>query len=252
MCTPPMYTSESPRRCEPGPWEPRRWDCVAAFAWIRRVTPRVTAKVTRNPISIHTAGARPVSTKMRWYHPTPEPYPRGLPRYRTARPGSAPTQPGPLLVFGALSRASWVLQPVSRLCDRLHTGDEQIDTELIVQVRVVARRHRDGRLDQARIAVGWQQGQPQPVAPLHLGAVRLGHPRLEAGFAHDQHQPGEQGVTGDRRRARRVEARSAQHLESGLRGHQRGLAVQLVAREQQRGRGWVLAQHPHERLKQAA
>src|SRR5215813_5277393 len=171
MCTPPMCTSESPRRCEPGPWEPRRWDCVAAFAWIRRVTPRVTAKVTRNPISIHTAGARPVSTKTRWYHPTPEPYPPGLRRYRTARPGSARTQP----LSGRLSRARCVLQPVSCLGDRLHACDEQVDTELIVQVRVVARRHGDGRLDQAREMVGRQQGQPQLVAPLHLGAVRLGH-----------------------------------------------------------------------------
>src|SRR5215475_2438593 len=111
MCTLPMYTSESPRRWEPGPrepgrwepgcWEPGRWepgprelgpwDCAAACEWIRRVMPRVTVNVARNPISIHTAGARPVSTKMRWYHPTPEPYPPGLRRYRTARPGSART-----------------------------------------------------------------------------------------------------------------------------------------------------------------
>ena len=58
---------------------------AAALARIRRVIPRVTAKVIRNPISIQTAGARPVPTKTRWYHPTPLSYPPGLPGYRTFR-----------------------------------------------------------------------------------------------------------------------------------------------------------------------
>ena len=57
---------------------------VPAFAWIRRVMNRVMAKVTRNPISIHTAGARPVSTRTRWYQSTPQAYPAVTQRYRRA------------------------------------------------------------------------------------------------------------------------------------------------------------------------
>jgi hypothetical protein len=63
-------------------WAAGRWDSPAALAWIRRVIPRVMAKVTKNPISIQIAGARPVSTKTRWYQPTPQPYPPDFRCYR--------------------------------------------------------------------------------------------------------------------------------------------------------------------------
>jgi hypothetical protein len=70
-----VHTADIDARNPPRPGPGGRVCAAAALARIRRVIPRATAKVNRNPISIQTAGARPVPAKTRWCHPTPQSYP---------------------------------------------------------------------------------------------------------------------------------------------------------------------------------
>jgi len=113
------------------------------------------------------------------------------------------------------------------------SGDEHLDAQLVVEVRV-AVGHRRGAFDQVRVAGRGQHRELDLAAPVPFRALLVRELGTIAGLAHDQGDPGPQRAPGDLGGVPRIEPGAAQDRQGGLGGAQRRL-VPLLVLEQQLG-----------------